>query len=72
MNSQHHQGVAEAGRGQRVCARADDGLIEAIESESEAFCIGVQWHPERMPAAHRERLFGGFVAACRTGARGGA
>jgi len=71
VNSHHHQGVAEAGRGQRVCARADDGLIEAIESESGAFCIGVQWHPERMPAAHRERLFGGFVAACRTGARGG-
>ena len=72
VNSQHHQGVAEAGRGQRVCARADDGLIEAIESEDEAFCIGVQWHPERMPGAHRERLFGGFVAACRAGARGGA
>jgi putative glutamine amidotransferase len=71
VNSQHHQGVAEAGRGQRVSARADDGLIEAIESEGEAFCIGVQWHPERMPAAHRERLFGAFVAACRA-ARGGA
>jgi putative glutamine amidotransferase len=72
VNSQHHQGVAEAGRGLRVCARADDGLIEAIEGERETFCLGVQWHPERMPAAHRERMFGGFVAACRAGDRGGA
>jgi len=72
VNSQHHQGVAEAGRGLRVCARADDGLIEAIESEDGEFCIGVQWHPERMQGPHRERLFSGFVAACRVRAHGGA
>jgi putative glutamine amidotransferase len=71
VNSHHHQGVAEVGRGQRVSARADDGLIEAIEAETEAFCIGVQWHPERMPSPHRERLFGAFVEASRTRARGG-
>lgn len=72
VNSHHHQGVAEVGRGQRVCARADDGLIEAIESEDGEFCIGVQWHPERMRGPHRERLFSGFVEACRARARGGA
>jgi len=72
VNSQHHQGVAEVGQGQRVCARADDGLIEAIESQDVEFCIGVQWHPERMPGPHRERLFSGFVEACRIRARGGA
>lgn len=72
VNSQHHQAVAEAGRGLRPCARADDGLIEAIESEDGQFCLGVQWHPERMQGPHRERLFAGFVEACRTRARGGA
>jgi putative glutamine amidotransferase len=72
VNSQHHQGVAEVGPGQRVCARADDGLIEAIEIEEAEFCIGVQWHPERMQGPHRERLFPGFVEACRARARGGA
>jgi putative glutamine amidotransferase len=72
VNSQHHQGVAEVGPGQRVCARADDGLIEAIESEDAEFCIGVQWHPERMQGPHHERLFAGFVEACRARARGGA
>jgi putative glutamine amidotransferase len=71
VNSQHHQGVAEVGPGQRVCARADDGLIEAIEGREPAFCIGVQWHPERMQGPHRERLFAGFALACRTRARGG-
>jgi gamma-glutamyl-gamma-aminobutyrate hydrolase PuuD len=69
VNSSHHQGVAEPGRGLRVAARADDGLIEAIEGEG--FCLGVQWHPERMPDPHRARLFGGFVEACRARARGG-
>jgi len=72
VNSQHHQAVAEVGRGQRVCARADDGLIEAIESEAGPFCIGVQWHPERMQGPHRERLFSGFVEACRVRTGGGA
>jgi putative glutamine amidotransferase len=72
VNSHHHQAVAEAGRGLRACARADDGLIEAIESEDGEFCIGVQWHPERMQGPHRERLFAGFVKACRARARGGA
>jgi putative glutamine amidotransferase len=71
VNSRHHQAVAEVGPGQRVCARADDGLIEAIESEAAEFCIGVQWHPERMQGPHRERLFAGFVEACRMRARGG-
>jgi gamma-glutamyl-gamma-aminobutyrate hydrolase PuuD len=70
VNSHHHQGVAEVGPDQRVCARAEDGLIEAIESAGPVFGLGVQWHPERMPGAHRERLFAGFVAACR--GRGGA
>lgn len=70
VNSHHHQGVAAVGRGQRISARADDGLIEAIEGVGEGFSLGVQWHPERMPDPHRERLFGGFVAACRAHGRG--
>jgi gamma-glutamyl-gamma-aminobutyrate hydrolase PuuD len=64
VNSLHHQGVAEPGAGLRVCARADDGLIEAIESDGDSFCIGVQWHPEKMSGPHRDRLFGAFVSAC--------
>lgn len=78
VNSRHHQGVRTPGRGLRVAARADDGLVEAIEavppggaSALEApFVVAVQWHPETMEAPHRDALFGAFVAACR-GAAGG-
>jgi putative glutamine amidotransferase len=64
VNSRHHQAVAEPGAGLRVCARSEDGVVEAIEGDDGAFCLGLQWHPERMDAAHRERVFGAFVRAC--------
>jgi putative glutamine amidotransferase len=64
VNSRHHQAVAEPGAGLRVCARSGDGLVEAVERTDLPFCIGVQWHPERMESPHRERLFRAFVGAC--------
>jgi len=64
VNSRHHQAVAEAGAGLRVSARAADGVVEAVERASGPFCVGVQWHPERMDPEHRERVFGAFVRAC--------
>jgi putative glutamine amidotransferase len=64
INSSHHQGVSDPGPGLRITARAADGVIEAVEDPGAAFCLGVQWHPERMDEAHRRALFGGFVAAC--------
>ena len=65
VNSLHQQGVAEPGAGLRACARSRDGLIEAIERAEPPFCVGVQWHPEKMRGPHRERLFRAFVAASR-------
>lgn len=46
-NSLHHQAVSELGNGLRVCARSDDDVIEAVESNSDRFILGVQWHPEK-------------------------
>lgn len=46
VNSLHHQAVRELGRGVRVAARAEDGLIEAIEVPEFSHMVGVQWHPE--------------------------
>ena len=64
VNSRHHQAVAEAGRGLHVAARAEDGVVEAVERAEGPFCLGVQWHPERMEPPHQERVFGAFVRAC--------
>lgn len=48
INSHHHQSVADAGS-MKVTARAEDGVVEAVELPgAERFFLGVQWHPERM------------------------
>ena len=41
----HHQTVRDA-PGFTFTARADDGTIEAMESDGDTFRVGVQWHPE--------------------------
>lgn len=46
VNSFHHQAIKEAAPGFRVCARATDGVIEAMESTEHKSMLGVQWHPE--------------------------
>lgn len=65
-NSAHHQAVEDLGRGVRVVARADDGVVEAIECEdSGRFLLGIQWHPEKIAeredGPHRS-LFAALVA----------
>jgi putative glutamine amidotransferase len=66
VNSMHHQGIAELGRGLRPSALAPDGLIEAVESGDDAYCVAVQWHPEALSDDHpgTTALFRGFAAAC--------
>ena len=56
----HHQAIDRVGRGLSVTARADDGIVEAVELDS-GFCVGVQWHPEESGDA---RLFRALVEAC--------
>jgi putative glutamine amidotransferase len=46
VNSQHHQVVELAGAGLQVVARAEDGLIEAVEGLGDLRVLGVQWQPE--------------------------
>jgi putative glutamine amidotransferase len=48
VNSSHHQAADRIGNGLKVVARADDGTVEAIESNSGTNIFAVQWHPERM------------------------
>jgi putative glutamine amidotransferase len=51
VNSSHHQSVLAPGRGLRVTARADDGVIEALETAGAHWVTAIQWHPERMVEA---------------------
>ena len=46
VNSFHHQAVRDLPDGFVVSARADDGVIEGIESPQHRFAVGVQCHPE--------------------------
>lgn len=68
VNSHHHQAVRQPGAGLIISAAAPDGVIEAVEHAELPFCIGVQWHPERLwnqPAsAIHTRLFRAFADAC--------
>ncbi len=48
VNSMHHQGIAQLGRGLRSVAAAEDGLVEAVEMPMLPFVLGVQWHPEEL------------------------
>ncbi len=48
VNSIHHQAIARVGERFRPVARADDGVIEAIERTDGAPVVAVQWHPESL------------------------
>jgi putative glutamine amidotransferase len=65
VNSMHHQGLADLGEGLRVVARAEDGLVEAVELPPLPFAVGVQWHPEELAKTdqHSSSLFEEFVRA---------
>jgi len=60
VNSLHRHTLAEEGRF-RVVARAADGIIEAIEGETQGFCMGVQWHPEYRLNEFDKKIFRLFV-----------
>jgi putative glutamine amidotransferase len=74
INSYHHQAIARVAPPLSVSARADDGLIEAVESREHRWIVGVQWHPERHEAQAPDidpnvRVFAAFAAAVRADER---
>jgi putative glutamine amidotransferase len=64
IDSRHHQAVADPGH-LHVSARAEDGVIEAVETADKAapLLLGVQWHPESMEGEHPKRLFRALIEA---------
>jgi putative glutamine amidotransferase len=50
VNSTHHQAADDPGY-LAIIGRASDGVVEAVSHPIHPFCIGVQWHPERLDPA---------------------
>ena len=69
VNSMHHQAVKRLAPALQASARSSDGLVEALESGTEHFLVGVQWHPEVFEHEDQRtrRLFQSFIAAARRG-----
>lgn len=66
VNSLHHQAIKQVAPGFQVTAQSADGIVEAIESRTHAYVVGVQWHPEMMVEKVEEQLqlFVQFVQHC--------
>lgn len=64
VNALHTQSVDRLGEGLRVAARDDGDMIQAIERPGDPFALGVQWHPEHLIYARRQRrIFRALVEA---------
>lgn len=63
VNSTHHQAIRTLGPDLIESARAPDGIVEAFEHTKQDFCLGVQWHPEAMPARRQAAIYRALVEA---------
>ena len=68
VNSFHHQSIDRLAAGLRVTARSPDDVVEGIETSSDWWVLGVQWHPEELTATRDpwdRNLFSAFARAAR-------
>jgi putative glutamine amidotransferase len=67
VNSYHHQAVDRLGDGIVAVAWADDGIVEAIEVEGDAWVLGAQWELQESWKSDERflRVFEAFVAGAR-------
>lgn len=63
VNSNHKYAITSVNE-YIVSARSIDGIIEAIELPGKRFCLGVQWHPEKMAEydKHANELIDYFIS----------
>jgi putative glutamine amidotransferase len=67
VNSRHHQAARNIAASLQVTARADDGVVEALETRESDQILAVQWHPENMWRQSKQQaaLFTNFVQRAR-------
>jgi putative glutamine amidotransferase len=71
VNALHHQSVDRLGRGLRIVAQDEAGIVQATEGTGSAFLIGVQWHPELLVTrAPQQRIFAAVAEAARETRKG--
>jgi len=64
VNALHSQAVDRLGAGLRVAARDAGGMVQGVERAAGPLLLGVQWHPEHLVYARRQRaLFAALVRA---------
>ncbi|MCC9166622.1 gamma-glutamyl-gamma-aminobutyrate hydrolase family protein [Pontibacter harenae] len=62
VNALHHQAVKEPGTDLQIVAKESIGITQAIETTTQKFILGVQWHPEYLPQHKEQRsLFKALV-----------
>ncbi|TCP61978.1 putative glutamine amidotransferase [Rhodovulum bhavnagarense] len=68
VNALHSQAIDRLGRDLCIAAHDRGGMIQAVERTRDPFALGVQWHPEHLVYARRQRaIFAALVAAARAG-----
>ena len=61
VNSAHHQAIDKLGDGLKISSKAQDGIIESIESLNHKWCLGIQWHPEFLITKADKLIFTDFI-----------
>ncbi|MGO0063431.1 gamma-glutamyl-gamma-aminobutyrate hydrolase family protein [Brevibacillus fluminis] len=61
VNTIHHQCVRVLGDGFKPVGWSEDGIVEAVEAQTQWQAIGVQWHPEKLKNEAELGLFRAFI-----------
>ena len=65
VNSFHVQGARRPGEDVTFAAWSEGGTVEALECQDHPFCLGLQFHPEKLVGSNPAmgRIFDAFVDA---------
>lgn len=66
-NSFHHQAIKDLGKGLKLMATAEDGVIEGAYLDSDRYLRIYQWHPEKLFDKHdyNNVIIKDFIDACK-------